>query len=704
MQQTKKVILERDKWVLINAPGGAPERVQIMSGGEGLQIAISNAAVNPSTPEGHKYLESIGNNPAYFTLPISVAETGYFYVKSSKPDTVLGLLLGVTGTEPFAFNPNNSLHIGAGSSGGGGGTPQPPYTLPPATNATLGGVIVGDGLDVTSNGTISIKKPLEIPAATTTNLGGVIVGEGLEVTANGTLSVKPFTVEDATESKKGITEIATQAEVNAGTDDFRYVTPKKLKALLDNGWVTLATDQNNITGKKTFRNDVAFGISSSYINSFKVYANTAEISGKNSIGLIYTHSSGDSSLKIDWANGIVGESERQVLLKYKDSRGNYTSTMRVDDGEFSTNTTSAATLFVSDPTNENFQSQVKVSREGCGILLTDGTTISRQKYNIGTGTVSQYIQGSVENDIIQHKDYTLVSRTDSGGAKTLQLDSNGAKLSSPVVVLDCTSSPTREGLNRITMNGDGVSIDSHVVKIPTLASTTEAYDSIVIDSTGKLFKKEASTPPATKSKLEEMFIGHVVPRDLGDELDPSFVMADGRALTLSRYPDLKKKIDAGKLHIIDFDQTGVIRSANLGGYMWTDATKTEVYIPHLGGLFARYATNTTEVGKNHVDTMRNITGSTTEKTYSTALGSKYHDFEGAFSGEDTPPNSASWRTGATAYPLLKIKFSSADSLIKDKDGTILEEGTLGEKGYVSDETAPKHYYERPLIYVGEVII
>src|SRR2546423_12190340 len=32
-----------------------------------------------------------------------------------------------------------------------------PYTLPPATTTTLGGVIVGSGLSVTSNGTLSVN-------------------------------------------------------------------------------------------------------------------------------------------------------------------------------------------------------------------------------------------------------------------------------------------------------------------------------------------------------------------------------------------------------------------------------------------------------------------------------------------------------------------------------------------------------------------
>ena len=56
------------------------------------------------------------------------------------------------------------------------------YTLPAATAGTLGGVKVGDGLEVTGDGKISIKK------ATESELGGVKVGSGLQVD-DGTVSV-----------------------------------------------------------------------------------------------------------------------------------------------------------------------------------------------------------------------------------------------------------------------------------------------------------------------------------------------------------------------------------------------------------------------------------------------------------------------------------------------------------------------------------
>lgn len=62
------------------------------------------------------------------------------------------------------------------------------YTLPPATNATLGGIIVGDNLTVTANGVLSGVNSYTLPAATNSTLGGVIVGSGVSVD-NGTISV-----------------------------------------------------------------------------------------------------------------------------------------------------------------------------------------------------------------------------------------------------------------------------------------------------------------------------------------------------------------------------------------------------------------------------------------------------------------------------------------------------------------------------------
>ena len=60
--------------------------------------------------------------------------------------------------------------------------------LPPATTSTLGGIIVGDGLAITTSGSLSIVDRINI-VATTSTLGGVIAGSGVNITPSGVISV-----------------------------------------------------------------------------------------------------------------------------------------------------------------------------------------------------------------------------------------------------------------------------------------------------------------------------------------------------------------------------------------------------------------------------------------------------------------------------------------------------------------------------------
>lgn len=74
--------------------------------------------------------------------------------------------------------------------------------------------------------------------ATESVLGLVTLATQTEVNTgtNSTDAVTPLTLSGrtATETRSGIAEIATQTEVNTGTDDATIVTPLKLKTLLDN--------------------------------------------------------------------------------------------------------------------------------------------------------------------------------------------------------------------------------------------------------------------------------------------------------------------------------------------------------------------------------------------------------------------------------------------------------------------------------------
>ena len=75
-------------------------------------------------------------------------------------------------------------------SGGSG------YILPTATETVKGGVKIGKGVNVDSEGTISVDIPeipdipeYELPIANDERLGGVIIGDGIDVDLNGRISV-----------------------------------------------------------------------------------------------------------------------------------------------------------------------------------------------------------------------------------------------------------------------------------------------------------------------------------------------------------------------------------------------------------------------------------------------------------------------------------------------------------------------------------
>lgn len=64
-----------------------------------------------------------------------------------------------------------------------------PYTLPIATRVTLGGIIVGDGLEIDENGVLKVQSteppeppaPYELPTASSSTLGGIKVGDTLNI-------------------------------------------------------------------------------------------------------------------------------------------------------------------------------------------------------------------------------------------------------------------------------------------------------------------------------------------------------------------------------------------------------------------------------------------------------------------------------------------------------------------------------------------
>lgn len=105
------------------------------------------------------------------------------------------------------------------------------YTLPVATNDTLGGIKVGAGLSVKGDGTVSADAQPLAPATTKT-LGGVIVGKNLTVKPDGTLDADVALIPPATKDKLGgikvganlsVTDDGTLSAVGGGADRPFYM-------------------------------------------------------------------------------------------------------------------------------------------------------------------------------------------------------------------------------------------------------------------------------------------------------------------------------------------------------------------------------------------------------------------------------------------------------------------------------------------------
>lgn len=84
--------------------------------------------------------------------------------------------------------------------------------LQKASADTLGGIKVGDGLSIDSDGVLS-TDPIE--AATTETLGGVIVGSGLSIDSDGVLSADGITPAENQEDSEASTIAALTEDFNA---------------------------------------------------------------------------------------------------------------------------------------------------------------------------------------------------------------------------------------------------------------------------------------------------------------------------------------------------------------------------------------------------------------------------------------------------------------------------------------------------------
>ena len=107
-------------------------------------------------------------------------------------------------------------------------------------------------------------------------------------------------------------------------------------------------------------------------------------------------------------------------------------------------------------------------------------------------------------------------------------------------------------------------------------------------------------------------------------LAENYIPADGRLINLANFPELKEKLENGKLASMEYDETLLLRAEKLGVYMYSQ-DGLSVYAPELGGSFLRAFTDgqsldaLREIGSVQGDAIRNIKGNGIGGTWITSI-------------------------------------------------------------------------------------
>lgn len=158
------------------------------------------------------------------------------YITSS---ALNGYVKSVNGTSPDS-NGNVSISVSGGGSSGGSN-----YTLPTASNSTLGGVKVGSGLTINTSGVLSadVTASMLTAYAKTTDLSAVAkTGSYNDLTNKPTIPAA-YTLPNATSSTLGGVKVGSNISVSNGTIS---VTKSNVTSAL--GYTPATTNNASFTG------------------------------------------------------------------------------------------------------------------------------------------------------------------------------------------------------------------------------------------------------------------------------------------------------------------------------------------------------------------------------------------------------------------------------------------------------------------------
>ncbi len=233
----------------------------------GDEIYLQNA--NDADEAALVTISSITDNGTWWNFGITVNDTGASATWTA--NRVFGFIFAINAGSGGGVPASRTLTAGAGLTGGGDLSADRTFDVGAGTGITVNaddvqldlastrntdhtGVILTAGAGLTGGGDISASRSFDIVAGDTSitvNPNDITVGV-INATQHGTQTDGTLHA-IATETVPGFVERATQAEVDAGTDTERYITPDTLEGttIFDTRYVDFVSNQS-ITGIKTF--------------------------------------------------------------------------------------------------------------------------------------------------------------------------------------------------------------------------------------------------------------------------------------------------------------------------------------------------------------------------------------------------------------------------------------------------------------------
>lgn len=158
------------------------------------------------------------------------------YITSS---ALRGYVKSVNGISPDSSG-NVTISVSGGGSSGGGN-----YTLPTASGSTLGGVKIGSGLTINTNGVVSadVTASTLTAYAKTTDLSAVAKSGSYNDLSNKPNIPSAYTLPNATSSTLGGVKVGSNISVSSGTIS---VTKSNVTSAL--GYTPAATNNASFTG------------------------------------------------------------------------------------------------------------------------------------------------------------------------------------------------------------------------------------------------------------------------------------------------------------------------------------------------------------------------------------------------------------------------------------------------------------------------